>query len=88
MPVPRRREMLAVTSARRRPAVSAPSASPTLHDAYDPRPPGRLARVVGAAAPGPPREADWLRVAVWTAALVISCAVWGGIGLAVAAVAG
>ena len=68
--------------------MSAPSASPTLHDAYDLAPPGRLARVLGEAGPRPPRAVDWLRVAVWTAALVISCAVWGGIGLAVAALVG
>jgi hypothetical protein len=31
---------------------------------------------------------DWLRVGVWTAAVVISCAVWGGTGLAIAALVG
>jgi hypothetical protein len=30
------------------------------------------------------RTIDWLRVAVWTAALGISCTVWGGIALAIA----
>ena len=50
-----------------------------------PRPPkGRLA---GRIAP-PPREIDWLRVGVWAGVLVVSCVVWGGIALAIAALAG
>jgi hypothetical protein len=50
-----------------------------------PRPPkGRLARRIGP----PPREIDWLRVGVWAGVLVVSCVVWGGIGLAIAALVG
>ena len=50
-----------------------------------PRPPkGRLARPI---AP-PPREIDWLRVGVWAGVLVVSCVVWGGIALAIAALVG
>ena len=36
----------------------------------------------------PPRTIDWLRVGVWAGVLVVSCAVWGGIALAIAALAG
>ena len=36
----------------------------------------------------PPRTIDWLSVGVWAGVLVASCAVWGGIALAIAALAG
>jgi hypothetical protein len=44
----------------------------------------RLARRIAA----PPREIDWLRVCVWAGVLVVSCVVWGGIALAIAALVG
>jgi hypothetical protein len=50
--------------------------------------PGLLARARRQPRVHPPREIDWLRVGVWTAAVAISCAVWGGIGLAIAALVG
>ena len=50
-----------------------------------PRPPDRrLARRIAPA----PREIDWLRVGVWAGVLVVSCVVWGGIALAIAALVG
>ncbi len=47
-------------------------------------PEARLARRI---AP-PPREIDWLRVGVWAGVLVVSCFVWGGMALAIAALVG
>ena len=62
------------------PLTPAPPASP-----QPPLPPtGRLARRL---AP-PPREIDWLRVGVWAGVLVVSCAVWGGLPVAIAALVG
>jgi hypothetical protein len=69
-----------MTSATLPPLTLTPPAGPR-----PPRPPeGRRERRI---AP-PPREIDWLRVGVWAGVLVVSCAVWGGIVLAVAALLG
>jgi hypothetical protein len=58
------------------------------HDAHHLPAPGLLARARQTTRARAGRSIDWLRVAVWTAAVMISCAVWGGIGLAVAALVG
>lgn len=69
-----------MTSSTLPPLTPTPPASP-----QPPRPhTGRLARRI---AP-PPREIDWLRVGVWAGVLVVSCVVWGGIALAIAALVG
>ena len=52
------------------------------HDAHHLPSPGLLARARPRPRPRGRREIDWLRVGVWTAAVVISCAVWGALGLA------
>ena len=69
-----------MTSSSLRPLAPTPPASTP-----PPRPPeGRFARRL---AP-PPREIDWLRVGAWGGVLVVSCVVWGGIALAIAALVG
>jgi hypothetical protein len=55
------------------------------HDAHHLPSPGLLARERRERReprPRPGRSVDWLRVGIWTAAVVISCAVWSGLGLA------
>ena len=60
----------------------------TLTPPNSPEPPrpstGRLGRPFAR----PRREIDWLRVGVWAGVLIVSCVVWGGIALAVAALVG
>ena len=58
------------------------------HDAHSLPSPGLLARFPRGPLGRAARSIDWLRVGVWSAAAVISCAVWGGIGLAIAALVG
>ena len=53
-----------------------------------PEPPRLRRDASRAGSPLPPREIDWLRVGVWAGVLVVSCVVWGGIALAIAALAG
>ncbi|HSJ73113.1 MAG TPA: hypothetical protein VK904_02255 [Miltoncostaeaceae bacterium] len=54
------------------------------HDAPHLAFPRHLGRPCGRGAAAPPRTIDWLRVGVWAGVLVVSCAVWGGIALAIA----
>jgi hypothetical protein len=73
--------------------MSAPLASSTdtskgatiPHDAHHLPSPGLLTTSLRRPRARAERTVDWLRVAVWTAALGISCTVWGGIALAIAA---
>jgi hypothetical protein len=58
------------------------------HDAHHLPSAGLLARPRREPRPRAGWSIDWLRVGVWTAAVVISCAVWGGTGLAIAALVG
>ena len=65
--------------------VRASEGATMTHDVHHLPSPGLLARLPRAPRDRAGRSIDWLRVGVWTAAAVISSAVWGGIAVAIAA---